>query len=129
MTVAVAHSESARGRAALRKAAAEAVLHGESLAVLCIIAGVDEPPPPSEDLIKRIAAELGPFPNLNWTIHIAPEGFDTAEALLELADTAGASMLVIGSRRRTPVGKLILGSVVQQVLLKAQLPVLVVKAT
>lgn len=51
-----------------------------------------------------------------------------AESLLELADQVGASLLVLGSRRRTPIGKLILGSTVQQVLLKSLIPVLVVKA-
>jgi len=35
---------------------------------------------------------------------------------------------VIGSRKRTRVGKLILGSVVQRVLLDAEIPVLVVKS-
>ena len=59
----------------------------------------------------------------------APEGFDTAEALLDLAEEVDASLLVIGSRHRTRVGKLLLGSTVQRVLLEAQLPVLVVKAS
>ena len=42
MTVAVAHSETPRGLAALRAAADEAVLRGQDLAVLHIIGGVDE---------------------------------------------------------------------------------------
>ena len=46
-----------------------------------------------------------------------------------LADEVGASLLVLGAKRRTPVGKLLLGSMVQRVLLDAQIPVLVVKAS
>jgi nucleotide-binding universal stress UspA family protein len=40
----------------------------------------------------------------------------------------GADLLVIGARRRSPVGKALLGSVAQTVILEAALPVLVVKA-
>ena len=50
-------------------------------------------------------------------------------SLLDLADEVGASLLVLGAKRRTPVGKLLLGSMVQRVLLDAQIPVLVVKAS
>ena len=128
MTVAVAHSDTARGRAALRSAAEEAIRRGEPLAVLRIVPAVDEPP---EDraLTRQLAADLADFGDLTWELHAAPEGTDTAGAVLELAEKAKASLLVIGSRRRRPIGKLILGSTVQRVLLASQIPVLVVKAT
>lgn len=47
--------------------------------------------------------------------------------LVEVAEEAGAEFIVIGLRRRTPVGKLILGSNAQPVLLDADCPVLAVK--
>lgn len=128
MTVAVAHSETARGKAALRSAAQEALWRGEPLAVLRIVAGVDAP---RDDpaLTKELGVELAEFTDLSWELYATPEGFDTADSLLELAEKVDASLLVIGSRRRTAVGKLLLGSTVQQVLLKSLIPVLVVKAS
>ena len=129
MTVAVAQSDTARGKAALRSAAAEALLRGEPLAVLRIIPGVDKPGTEDPALIEQLATELADFSDLDWKLHTGPEGFDTADALLGLAEQVGASLLVIGSRRRRPIGKALLGSTVQQVLLKSQIPVLVVKAS
>lgn len=128
MTVAVAHSQSARGNAALRSAAQEAMRRGEALAVLRIVPGVDEPEAEDPALIDQVAAELTAFPELTWKVHSAPEGTDTAAALLGLVQDINASLLVIGSKRRSPVGKLLLGSTIQRVLLEASLPVLVVKA-
>ncbi|WP_127127539.1 universal stress protein [Georgenia sp. SYP-B2076] len=52
---------------------------------------------------------------------------DVAEDLISTADEVGAELLVIGLRRRSPVGKLILGSNAQRVLLDASCPVLAVK--
>lgn len=51
-----------------------------------------------------------------------------AEAILRVAEERDARLIVIGVRRRTPVGKLFLGSTSQQVLLDAHCPVLAVKA-
>jgi nucleotide-binding universal stress UspA family protein len=129
MTVAVAHSDSPRGEAALRAAAEEAVLRGQELAILRIIPGVDEVQVNDPDIEKQVAARLADVPGLTWKLYTAPEGFDTAEALLDQAEEVGATLLVIGSRRRTRVGKLLLGSTVQRVLLESELPVLVVKAS
>lgn len=53
---------------------------------------------------------------------------DAAEALLQLAHEEEVGLIVIGTRRRSPVGKLILGSVAQDILLRAECPVLAVKA-
>ena len=44
-------------------------------------------------------------------------------------ERVGADLLVIGARRRSPVGKAFLGSVTQEVLLDSAVPVLVVKAS
>ena len=55
-------------------------------------------------------------------------GKDPAEDLADVADTEQAALIVIGLRRRSPVGKLLLGSNAQQILLTAECPVLAVKA-
>ena len=45
-----------------------------------------------------------------------------------MAESEGAALIVIGLRRRSPVGKLLLGSNSQTLLLHADCPVLAVKA-
>ena len=128
MTVAVAYSDTPRGEAALKAAAEEATLRGQDLAVLNIIAGVDEVYHNDPAVEKHVADVLAGVTDLTWNLHTAPEEFDTSEALLEQAEEVKATLLVMGSRKRRPIGKLILGSVVQRVLLESQIPVLVVKA-
>jgi nucleotide-binding universal stress UspA family protein len=54
---------------------------------------------------------------------------DVADGVLDAAEQAGADLLVVGIRHRTPVGKLILGSVAQRLILDAPCPVLAVKPT
>lgn len=129
MTVAVAHRDSPRGDAALRAAAEEAILRGQELAVLHIIPGADEVDANDPAVEKEVAGKLADVAGLTWTLHTAPEEFDTAEALLDKAEEVGATLLVIGARHRTRVGKLLLGSTVQRVLLESTIPVLVVKAS
>ena len=55
-------------------------------------------------------------------------GFEPAEDLISIAEDSHAELIVIGLRRRSPVGKLILGSNAQRILLDAHCPVLAVKA-
>ncbi|WP_110239119.1 universal stress protein [Nocardioides gilvus] len=54
-------------------------------------------------------------------------GGDIAEDLLTVAREVSAEVIVIGVRHRTPVGKMLMGSVAQKVLLDAPCAVLAVK--
>lgn len=55
------------------------------------------------------------------------DGHGAAEELVAIAEEVGAELMVIGVRRRSPVGKLILGTQAQRILLDAPCPVLAVK--
>jgi nucleotide-binding universal stress UspA family protein len=57
----------------------------------------------------------------------AIRGRDASEEILAVAHERRAELVVIGLRRRSPVGKLLLGSTAQRVLLDAPCPVLAVK--
>jgi nucleotide-binding universal stress UspA family protein len=60
-------------------------------------------------------------------IRRALESPSAADAILEAASDTSAELIVIGVRRRSPVGKLFAGSTAQHVLLDADCPVLAVK--
>lgn len=53
---------------------------------------------------------------------------DPSDAILELAEEFGADAIVVGARRRSPVGKVVFGSVAQSVILDADRPVMVAPA-
>jgi nucleotide-binding universal stress UspA family protein len=65
---------------------------------------------------------------VEWKLHLRTEGADVGEQVVGLVDELGADLLVIGARRRSPVGKAFLGSVAQTIILQANVPVLVVKS-
>ena len=54
-------------------------------------------------------------------------GADIADQVIAAAEDADAEMVVIGVRHRSAVGKLLMGSVAQRVILEATCPVLSVK--
>ena len=56
-----------------------------------------------------------------------PVGVDPVSALLAAMDRDDAELLVIGLRHRSPVGKLLMGSAAQELLLDCPKPVLAVK--
>jgi nucleotide-binding universal stress UspA family protein len=133
MTIAVAHqAASAAKHIALREAAREAFLRGSSLAVLHIVEALDLDVAEAyrsglRQEIEESLAEVG-ADGLKWDLHLSVADQDVAEKILELTAAAKAEVLVIGARRRSPVGKALLGSVTQTLVLQADVPVLVVKA-
>jgi nucleotide-binding universal stress UspA family protein len=76
------------------------------------------------EAIGQRLAEAG----VDYDVRQLVRGFEPAEDLISIAEANDAELLVIGLRRRSPVGKLILGSNAQRVLLDAHCPVLAVKA-
>ena len=127
MTIVVGYSADPFGRAALEHGIAEAKLRGSSLCVVNSTAGdayVDArfaQPTEVHDIEERLASCGVEFELTQ------PVGVDAAEELLKRMERDDAQMLVIGIRDRNPVGKLLLGSVAQQLLLECPKPVLAVK--
>lgn len=131
MTIAVAHQVSPTSRQALVAAVQEARFRATDLAVIHVVESID---PDREEAYRlgisdEIEKAVGPKPGVPWQLHLATAGPDLSGALLRLVASVDADLLVIGARRRSPVGKALLGSVAQTVILEADIPVLVVKAT
>lgn len=128
MTVVVGWTPDARGHAALVRGAQEARVHGETLLVVNATSGtstVDDRFAGGSDVaeVRALLDSLGVEAEVRQ-----PVVRDVTEALLEIAEEVDASMLVIGIRHRSPVGKLLMGSTAQRILLDARCPVLAVKA-
>jgi nucleotide-binding universal stress UspA family protein len=129
MTIAVAHQVSATSRLALVEAVKEANYRGTDLAVLHVVDSIDADNKEAYRLgvADEIEKVVGAGPPVSWQLHLETAGGDLGDALLRLVDAVKADLLVIGARRRSPMGKALLGSVAQTVILEANLPVLVVK--
>jgi nucleotide-binding universal stress UspA family protein/ABC-type dipeptide/oligopeptide/nickel transport system ATPase subunit len=130
MSVAVAHQGSPASSLPLQEGALEALRRGTELAVLHVVDTLDLDKTEAlragvADEVRRILTAAGH--DVAWTLHPATGEGNVAETVLRLAGEAGAEVLVIGARRRSPVGKFLLGSVTQTIILDADVPVLVVK--
>ncbi len=128
MTVLVGYVPTPLGEATLRAGVAESRRRSEHLLVVNMSRDdvlVDAHRAASDDLdrVERDVTELG----VDVEVVRIEEGSDPADALVRVAEERRASVVVIGLRHRTPVGKFILGSTAQRVLLDARCPVLAVK--
>src|SRR5699024_12631006 len=79
------------------------------------------------DQARTAATEAVHDSGVPHQVQTLERGDDAAEALMSNAEQAEASLIIIGLRRRSPLGKLILGSNAQRILLEAPCPVLAVK--
>jgi nucleotide-binding universal stress UspA family protein len=128
--VVVGYVPKPEGEAAVDQGIAEAKLRGAALIVVNSHRGGreydDETSTRSENAMSTLETKLKAS-GLEYDVRQLVRGFEPAEDLISIAESSGADLIVIGLRRRTPVGKLILGSNAQRILLDAPCPVLAVK--
>jgi nucleotide-binding universal stress UspA family protein len=128
MTVLVGYVPTPEGDAAFSAALLEARRREEPLVVLNSPRGgapvsADVAP---ENAVRRMAERAeadGVALDLRQNAHSG----DAADEVLRVAQEVDASVIVIGLRKRSPVGKLLMGSSAQRILLDADRPVLAVK--
>jgi nucleotide-binding universal stress UspA family protein len=132
MKIIVGFIRTPEGKAALDRAIEEAESRQAELIVVHSMEGGD-----TEDAAQVLAyrkefdeveqrlTDLG----VPHQIHEYVRGQKPSEDLVQCATEEDADLIVIGLRNRSAVGKLLLGSNAQEILLDAKCPVLAVKAT
>jgi nucleotide-binding universal stress UspA family protein len=130
MTIVVGYLATPEGRAALDAAVAEAQRRSTGLLLVVSDRGAGASPEVAAEharALDGVRADLDGR-GLPYDIREMPQGRDVAEDLIAAAEESDAALIVIGLRRRSPVGKLILGVNAQRILLDAPCPVLAVKS-
>lgn len=129
MKILVGYVPTAEGDAAVGAAIAEAKLRDATVVLVNTTRGdayVDQNYAEQDELDAVRARFEGE--GIELAVRHAVSGREVADELLTAAREEQADLVVIGLRKRSPVGKLLLGSTSQRVLLEADVPVLAVKA-
>lgn len=132
MRIVTGFRRDAEGRAAVTRAIAEARLRDAELIVVHSMRGGER------DELEHVLTYRDEFETLERELETSgvlyrlveyARGNSPTEDLIAVTVDQGADLIVIGIRRRSAVGKLVLGSNAQDVLLNAPCPVLAVKAS
>ena len=129
MTILVAYVPRPEGRAALDKGIEIATRRNERLVVVNAGPGgrQEDPSIVNGYEAERVEERLATLP-IEAEFKQFVRGKSTIEEIEEMVAALQVSVLVIGLRKRSPVGKLLLGSMPQEILMSAPCPVLAVKA-
>ena len=128
MTILVAYAPRPEGQAALEKGIEIALRRKEHLLV------VNATPGGGEDTAMASASDVERVERMLVQEGLSAEfkqygrGKTTVEEIEAIVESQPISLLVIGLRKRSAVGKLILGSVAQDLLMTIPCPILAVKA-
>jgi nucleotide-binding universal stress UspA family protein len=129
MTILVAYVARPEGHAALDKGMEIAKRRNERLVVVNASPGGAKEDASMIDVqeverVEKLLKDAG----VNAEFKQFVRGKSAVEEIEALVESLQVSVLIIGLRKRSPVGKLIMGSVAQELLLSASCPVLAVKA-
>ena len=131
MNIVVGYLPTPAGRAALRAGIEAAEVRSAKLVIVQEPApkqrfGRSHEPelPAATEEDERLLAASGVE---HEVVSVHPDS-DPADTILDTCRRTDAQLLIIGTRKRTPVGKLIMAPTTQRILLEAACPVLCVKA-
>jgi len=129
MTILVAYIPRPEGQAALEKGIEYARERQVPLLVVNATPGGTGDDPSRADVqdVERVEGILAST-GLKTEFKQFVRGRNAIDEIAELVETRQVSLLVIGLRRRSAVGKLLLGSIAQEILLTIGCPILAVKA-
>ena len=129
MTIVVGYTPTPPGRAALVAAAGVAGERNQPLIVVNSSRGdaLADPGFATQadlDWARTTLEEAG----VEFSIRQSVRGREASEEVVTVVEEVGAELCVIGIRRRTAVGKMLMGSNAHRILMEAPCPVLAVKA-
>ena len=138
MSVVIAYDGSDEADAAVDAAVEEARLRGLPLHLVTAVAATtgEDPAQARAVLDGRTAAEeravtaaaRADGSGITVETHVVPAAGDVAQAILAVAREVGATLIVTGARRRSAVGKLLLGSVSRDLIIGADCSVLTARS-
>ncbi|NAZ82612.1 universal stress protein [Kineococcus sp. R8] len=130
MTVVVGYVPDRTGFLAVTEAIRQARWRGCSVVVVNLVdeAGFTRPTAADEVDMDAVEQRLAAEGVEHRVEHRSAGSGTAAEVILDVAESAGAELVVVGLHRRSPVRKALLGSTAQRVLLDAPCPVLAVRA-
>jgi nucleotide-binding universal stress UspA family protein len=129
MSILLAYIHTPEGDAALAAAVDEARRRNTKADVVTVTRPVAQTDP-SMSTEQRLDAVTALFEaaGVDVEIHQLPAGTDRVSGILSVVEETSPDLVVIGMRRRNPVGELLVGSTSQRIMRGAECPVLVVKA-
>jgi nucleotide-binding universal stress UspA family protein len=130
MTVVVGYVPDPTGYLAVTEAVREAAWRGTDILVINAVdqAGYVRPTAADELDLDALEERLTSDGVPHEIRHVDIGAGQASDAILGAVDEAQAELVVVGMHRRSPVGKAVLGSNAQRVLLDAPCPVLAVRA-
>jgi nucleotide-binding universal stress UspA family protein len=130
VSVVVGYVPDATGYLAVTEAARQAQWRGTNVIVVNAVdgSGYVRPTAADERDIDALDAKLTADGVPHEIRHLDVGTARAAEVILGVVEEVSAELVVVGIHRRSPVGKMLLGSTAQRILLDAPCPVLAVRA-
>jgi nucleotide-binding universal stress UspA family protein len=130
VTIVVGYVPDATGYLAVTEAVREARWRGTGVVIVNAVdtAGFTRPTAADELDLDALTARLATEGVTHEVRRMDIETGSASDAVLRVAEEVDAELLVVGMHRRSPVGKALLGSNAQRILLSATCPVLAVRA-